>query len=314
MTRLTGEQSLPKNLFKRKGLKSVKWGRVLIYAVLILYTLFLLFPFLVIIITSFVGTEEYSESRQFIWFPNNFSVESYSTVLLNDPYVEELGMPILLKGFINTLWITLIPLISGLFMSALVAYCYSKNRFPGKNWLFMITVTTMFIPLGAFGFIGYLFYQELGWTEGPMAVLPMIVPGLFGSVGTVFFLRPYMDGVSNEILEAAKVDGMGFWGIFFRIILPLSKPAIIAQFIFGFVGGYNNYASALLYLGSGDLSLWTLQLSLNEIINYSTNGLGMAASPVKCAAALIALVPLIILYVFCQRYFIEGISFGGSKD
>lgn len=303
-----------KNVLKNRTQKSVKWGRALIYAVLILYTVFLVFPFLVIVITSFVGVEEYMDAQSFIWIPKNFSVESYTTILLNDPYTQELGMPILLKGFINTLWITLIPLFSGLFMSALVAYCYSKHNFPGKNALFMISVTTMFIPLGAFGFIGYLFYQELGWTVGPAAVLPLIVPGLFGSVGTIFFLRPYMDGVSGEIIEAAKVDGMGFWRIFFNIVLPLSKPAIIAQFIFGFVGGYNNYAGALLYLGSGDLSLWTLQLSLTEILNYSTAGMAGGAAPLKCAAALIALIPLIILYVFCQRYFIEGVSFGGGRD
>lgn len=299
---------------KQNTHKTFKWGRVLIYAALIIYTLFLMFPFMVIIITSFVSTDEYIGAQSFIWIPEHFSVEGYTTVLLNDPYSQELGMPILIKGFFNTLWITLIPLFSGLLMSALVAYCYSKNNFPGKNALFMISVTTMFIPLGAFGFIGYLFYQELGWTVGPAAVLPLIIPGLFGSVGTIFFLRPYMDGVSNEIIEAAKVDGMGFWRIFFHIILPLSKPAIIAQFIFGFVGGYNNYAGALLYLGSGDMSFWTLQLSLTEILDYATKGLAGGAAPVKCAAALIALVPLIILYIFCQRYFIEGISFGGSKD
>ncbi len=232
-------------------------GTAIIYVILGIYTLFLMAPFLVIIVTSFTPDSEYLEASSYIWFPSHFSLEGYQSVFLEDPYAVD-GIPSLLRGFINSMWITLIPLVSGLFMSCLVSYCYSKNRFPAKNTLFMITVTTMFIPLGAFSFVSYMFYQQIGWTEGGASVLPLIIPGLFGSAGTIFFLRPYIDSISTEMIEAAQMDGMNFWQIFFKIIVPLSKPAIIAQFIFGFVGGYNNYSGALLYLGTGDESLWTL--------------------------------------------------------
>ena len=286
-------------------------GEIATYVVLTVYLLFLMAPFLVIVVTSFTPDAEYLEATSYIWWPAHFSLEGYQMVFLDDPYAVD-GIPSLLRGFINSMWITLIPLTAGLFMSTLVAYCYSKNRFPGKNILFFITMTTMFIPLGAFSFVSYMFYQELGWTEGLASVLPLIVPGLFGSAGTIFFLRPYVDSISTEIIEAAQIDGMGFWQIFFKIILPLSKPAILTQFIFGFVGGYNNYSGALLYLGTGDESLWTLQLSLNNLISYLSKGDG--GYNVKCALTLIAMLPLIALYMACQKQFIGGITFGGGKE
>lgn len=297
---------------KNKGGAKVRIGRLLVYAILIIYSLWLLMPFFVILVTSFTSNAEYAEATGYIWWPKNFSFEGYERLFSDDPYMIG-GIPSLLRGFFNTMWITLLPLFSSLFMSLLVAYCYSKYNFPCKNLLFMITVTLMFVPTGAFGFVSYMFYQNIGWTEGYAAWLPMIVPGLFASAGTVFFLRPYLEGINKEIIEAAQIDGMGFWQIFFAIIIPLSKPALIAQFIFGFVGGYNNYSGALLYLNDQIESMWTLQLSLQKLIAYlSTSASGDYAF--RCATALMAMLPLIVVYLFCQKFFIEGISFGGGKE
>ncbi len=297
---------------KNKGGAKVRIGRLLVYAILIIYSLWLLMPFFVILVTSFTSNAEYAEATGYIWWPKNFSFEGYERLFSDDPYMIG-GIPSLLRGFLNTMWITLLPLFSSLFMSLLVAYCYSKYNFPCKNLLFMITVTLMFVPTGAFSFVSYMFYQNIGWTEGYAAWLPMIVPGLFASAGTVFFLRPYLEGINKEIIEAAQIDGMGFWQIFFAIIIPLSKPALIAQFIFGFVGGYNNYSGALLYLNDQIESMWTLQLSLQKLIAYlSTSASGDYAF--RCATALMAMLPLIVVYLFCQKFFIEGISFGGGKE
>ena len=297
---------------KNKGGVRVRIGRLLVYAILIIYSLWLLMPFFVILVTSFTSNAEYAEATGYIWWPKNFSFEGYERLFSDDPYMIG-GIPSLLRGFFNTMWITLLPLFSSLFMSLLVAYCYSKYNFPCKNLLFMITVTLMFVPTGAFSFVSYMFYQNIGWTEGYAAWLPMIVPGLFASAGTVFFLRPYLEGINKEIIEAAQIDGMGFWQIFFAIIIPLSKPALIAQFIFGFVGGYNNYSGALLYLNDQIESMWTLQLSLQKLIAYlSTSASGDYAF--RCATALMAMLPLIVVYLFCQKFFIEGISFGGGKE
>ncbi len=296
---------------KQKNSKGVVISRIAVYAVLILYSLWILAPFLVIIVTSLTTNAEYGAAEGYIWFPKSPSFEGYKRLFTDDPFMYN-GVSSLLRGFFNTMWITLIPLFSMLIQSLLVAYVYARYNFPCKNLLFIITVSLMFIPLGAFGFVGYMFYQNIGWTEGGAAVLPLIVPGLFAGAGTVFFLRPYVEGINKEIIEAAEIDGMGFWRVFFSIIIPLSKPALVAQFIFGFVGGYNNYSGALLYLNDND-ELWTLQLSLQQLIAYlSTSEEG--DYNFQCATALMSMLPLVALYIGCQKFFIEGISFGGGKE
>ncbi len=305
-----GLKSSDGNFKPRKKREPVSVGRVATYAVLGLYTLWIMAPFMIILISSFTPRSEFETATSFIWWPKEFSLEGYQRLFTNKTFNVG-GIPMLLRGFLNTMWITLIPLASGLLQSLLVAYCYWQGKFPFKNSLFMFTVTLMFIPLGAFGFVGYMFYDNLGWTEGWQAVLPLIVPGLFASASTVFFLRPYLDGISGEIIEAARIDGMNFWQIFFTIVLPLSKPALIAQFIFGFVGGYNNYAGALMYL-IDEKSLWTLQLAVQQSVNYMTEGDFDYAF--QCATALLSMLPLIIVYLICQKFFIEGISFGGGKE
>ncbi len=294
----------------RKKKEPITGGKIATYIILALYTVWIVAPFLIILVTSFVPTSEFETADGFIWWPEEFSFEGYQRLFANKTFNID-GIPMILRGFINTMWITLLPLVSGLLQSLLVAYCYWQGKFPFKNSLFMFTIMLMFIPLGAFGFVGYMFYDNLGWTEGWQAVLPLVVPGLFASASTVFFLRPYLDGISGEIVEAGKIDGMNFWQIFFTIVLPLSKPALIAQFIFGFVGGYNNYAGALTYL-LDEKPLWTLQLAVQQSVNYMTDGEFDYAF--KCATSLMSMLPLIIVYLFCQRFFIEGISFGGGKE
>lgn len=300
-----------KRIEPKKAKKVISPWRIVIYAILILYTIWILAPFVIILVTSFTSNAEYMDATNYIWWPKNFTFENYKRLFMDDPFAVD-GIPSLLRGFINTMWITLIPLFSGLFQSLLVAYCYWQYDFPGKKKLFMINATLMFIPVGSFSFVSYMFYQNIGWTEGIKAFFPLFVPGLFASAGTVFFLRPYLDSINKEIVEAARIDGMNFWQIFFSIVVPLSKPALIAQFIFGFVGGYNNYSGALLYLLDQSETMWTLQLSMQQLISYlsvSQDDFGF-----QCATALMAMLPLIILYLFCQRFFIEGISFGGGKE
>lgn len=294
--------------------KKLKLSRVITYTILIVYAILVMAPFAVLVVTSFTPDVDYETAHGYVWWPKHFTLDGYKMLFLDDAFMmqREDGIPTILLGFLNMLWMTLIPLVSGLTQSLLVAYCYSKWRFPGKNTLFMITISLMFIPLGAFSFVSYMFYHNvLGWTHGWQAVLPIMLPGMFASAGTVFFLRPYIDGIGGEIVEAAKIDGMGFWAIFKNIVIPLAKPALIAQFIFGFVGGYNNYTGALLYLKEED-SLWTLQIAMQELINYSADWGGDYGF--RCATTLMAMLPLIIVFLLCQKHFIEGISFGGGKE
>lgn len=282
------------------------------YVMLALYLILIFAPFVIIVFTSFTSDYELTNRGGFALFPKEWSVEGYELVFKFDPNIIN-GIPSLLVGFFNTMWQMLIPTLGGLFTSALAAFIYSKFRFPGRKLLFLITVLTMMLPMGAFGFVSYLFYMKIGWVGGARGILPLIIPGLFGSASMVFFLRAYFDSaLANEVLEAARMDGAGNFRSFFYIVIPLAKPALIAQFLFGFVGGYNSYGGALMYLYNTK-ELWNLQLALSELVlTLSREGGGYGNA--QCASALVAIIPLLLLYVCVQKYFIEGINIGGGKE
>ena len=297
-------------IVKAKANRRIPVAKIVTYLVMILYTLVLFVPFLVIICTSFTSDYELG-AYEFHLFPYEWSGEGYELIFTLDPNAVN-GVPSLLIGFFNTMWQTLVPTCVSLFVSALVAFVYSKFRFPGRKAFFLANVFTMMLPLGAFGFVGYLFYVNIGWVGGARGLLPLIIPGLFGSAGTIFFLRTYFDsGLSNEVIEAAKLDGANTVQLFLSIALPLVKPAILAQFLFAFVGGYNSYSAQLMYLYN-DKSLWNLQLALSELTGMLSEGNGY--NNARCAASFISMLPLIILYISMQKYFIVGINIGGGKE
>lgn len=297
-------------IVKAKAKSRIPIAKIVTYLVMIFYTIVLFTPFLVIICTSFTSDYELG-AYDFHLFPYEWSGEGYELIFTLDPNAVN-GVPSLLIGFFNTMWQTLVPTCVSLLVSALVAFVYSKFRFPGRKVLFLANVFTMMLPLGAFGFVGYLFYVNIGWVGGARGLLPLIVPGLFGSAGTIFFLRTYFDsGLSNEVIEAAKLDGANTVQLFLSIALPLVKPAILAQFLFAFVGGYNSYSAQLMYLYN-EKSLWNLQLALSELMGMLSEGNGY--NNARCAASFISMLPLIILYISMQKYFIEGINIGGGKE
>ena len=297
-------------IVKAKAKRRIPVAKIVTYLVMIFYTIVLFTPFLVIICTSFTSDYELG-AYDFHLFPYEWSGEGYELIFTLDPNAVN-GVPSLLIGFFNTMWQTLVPTCVSLLVSALVAFVYSKFRFPGRKVLFLANVFTMMLPLGAFGFVGYLFYVNIGWVGGARGLLPLIVPGLFGSADTIFFLRTYFDsGLSNEVIEAAKLDGANTVQLFLSIALPLVKPAILAQFLFAFVGGYNSYSAQLMYLYN-EKSLWNLQLALSELMGMLSEGNGY--NNARCAASFISMLPLIILYISMQKYFIEGINIGGGKE
>ena len=218
-------------------------------------------------------------------------------------------MPGLVLGLVNTMWLTLIPLVIGLVVSGFSAYAFSKMDFPFKEQLFRFSVIIRSIPLGAFSVISYVFFSAIGWT-GDKGVLPLLIPGMFGSLGTVFFLRLFFDGIPSSLIEAATLDGAGFFHCFTKIMFPLAKPAFIAQFIFGFVGSYNSYLAPQLYL-QDQPQFVTLQLYLSQIRELFP---GLGNENIHMAAAILGMLPLIIIYCCLQKYFIEGVSEGGVKE
>lgn len=299
---------------KNERVKKVKKivPKVIMYAILALYTFMIIFPYLIVLSSSFVSDHETTIREGFVLFPQSWAAgdlfESYILIFTRDPFAIG-GVSSLLRGFFNSLWQSLIPVVIGLIISGLSAYFLTIVKFPGSRIVYTITIGTMMIPLGAFGMMGYLFYQSIGWVGTP---LPIIIPGMFGGASMVFFLSMFYIGLSKEIFEAAKLDGCSTMGIFFKICMPIAKPAFIAQFILGFCGAFNNYSGALLYL-NGQKELWPLQLALQKIVAYMSRS-GGGYTNVQCGAAVISIIPMLILYLCTQKYFLEGIAVGGGKE
>ena len=289
--------------------KKLSLGKILIVIALVVYALFLFFPMATILITSLIPSEELASSTDFIWWSENMSLDAYIAIFEYDSYTDLVGVPGLVLGLVNTLWMTLIPLLIGLIVSGFSAYAFSKMNFPFKEQLFKFSVIIRSIPLGAFAVISYVFYSVIGWTD-ENGMLPLIIPGMLGSLGTMFFLRLFFDGIPNSLIEAATLDGAGFFQCFTKIMMPLAKPAFIAQFIFGFVAGYNNYMGPMLYLQNAPEYV-TLQLYLSQITSLFPN---LGSENIHSAAAILGMLPLIIIYCFLQKYFIEGVTAGSVKE
>ena len=289
--------------------KKFSLGKILVILVLSVYAVLLFFPIITVLITSFTPTEELAGTIDFIWWPENFTLDAYKAIFEYDYYADLTGMPGLVLGFFNTMWLTLVPLVIGLLVSGFSAYAFSKMDFPFKEQLFRFSVIIRSIPLGAFSVISYVFYSAIGWT-GDNGFLPLLIPGMLGSLGTVFFLRLFFDGIPTALIEAATLDGAGFFYCFTKIMFPLAKPAFIAQFIFGFVAGYNSYLAPQLYL-QDQPQLVTLQLYLSQIRELFP---GLGSENIHMAAAILGMLPLVIIYCCLQKYFIEGIAEGGVKE
>ena len=269
-------------------------------------TLCVIIPFYVVFVTSITSWQEIAQSgleKGFIWWPSKIDFSSYKKIFETD-YNAINGIPTLLRAFFNTIWMTLFTVGFNLFFSSLAAYAYTKVQFKGKEAIFMIQLATMMIPGATMTIPSVVFYNMLGWVG---TRLPVLIPGMFGGASAIFFFRSYFQGISNEYFEAAKIDGLGEFECFLRIMIPLSVPAYVAQFIFMFVNHYNSYTSSLIYL-SYDPSVYTLQY----VVDYLTSS--YEETNAKCAIALTALVPLIVIYLFAQKLFIEGVQAGGGKE
>lgn len=287
---------------KKSRKRSKIINNILTYTILIILSLFVLVPFYVIIVTS-IKTNVEATSIPFTWWPKKgIDLTGYSNVLLHD-MSGGVGNSSIIRGFKNTLLFVLPPTIIGLFVSAFAAYAFAKIKFPGNKIMFTILLLTMMLPGVIMLTPLYVIYDAIGFVNTPW---PLIIPGMFGAAACVFFLRQFFIGIPDDLIEAAKIDGMNHFSIFVKIMIPLSKPALISQGILGFIAGYNDYFGPLLYLQSPDL--YTLQLALKFSMGTYSNDWQTIM-----AGTIVSLIPTIIIYIFAQKYFIKGIATSGLK-
>ncbi len=270
-------------------------GNTLIHIMMIVVSLTMLFPFIWMLSTSL---KDKMNAQVFPpqWIPDPIITDAYKEVWEVSP---------LLSGIKNSLIIAVPVLIFGTLSSALAAFAFAKMNLPKKNLLFMALLSSMMIPGVVTMVPQYVVWGNMGLVD---TFVPLIVPGMLGNITMMFFFRQYLTGVPNALIDAAKLDGAGWLTIFGKIILPAMKPAIAAQVIFWFMGIWNDFMGPLIYLDSEEN--YTIQLALRLLSNMSE---ATSEYPMIMAGAVISCVPLLVLYICFQRYFVDSMVVSGIK-
>jgi len=266
----------------------------LVYAVLIGLSCVFLIPFFWMLSTSLTEAGKVI-MRNRPWIPNPMVWANYKQALTVLPF------HLFLK---NTLTITLSCIVGQTLSASLVAFGFSRMRFPGRDVLFIMVLSTMMLPAQVTMIPTFILFTKLRWID---TLKPLIVPAFFGDAFTIFLLRQFFLTIPDELSDAARVDGASEFQIMTRVIVPLAKPAIAAVALFSFLYNWNDFFGPLLYIGNNS-KLWTLSLGLSEFrtMHHVEWNLTMAAS-------LLFMLPVIILFFLAQRVFVEGVTLTGVK-
>lgn len=269
------------------------FSKFFIYGALIAGSFFIIMPLIWMISTSLkLKSHVFRYPPEFI--PNPVVWSNFPEALTILPFD---------KYLINTLIIVVISVTGEVLISAVVAYAFSRLNWKGRNALFIIVIATMMLPGQVTLIPIFILYRQIGWLD---TFLPLTVPSWFGNAFYIFLLRQYFMTISKDMDEAAVIDGASKFGVFWRITLPMAKPALGAVAIFSFQFHWNDFFRPLIFLFDKDK--YTLALGLR----FFQGGYG-TDWPYLMAASLVVMLPVILIFFFAQRYFIQGVVLTGYK-
>lgn len=281
-----------------KNRRKIKKSTIVIDIILAISTCLVLLPIVTMVMTSLKTFEDVQMNPASL-IPKEFTLKNYVTVFTEFPFAQYL---------INTLFITITSTIGITLTSALVAYAFARFDFKYKGIIFAVMLSTIMIPGQILQIPLYEMYRGMGWIN---TYKPMIIPAfLGGGITNVFLIRQFFNSLPKSIFESAQIDGAGEFRIFATIAVPLSKAIIFTVAIFSFTASWNDFYSPLLYIN--DDKKYTLAYGLYIFFDKFKVG-SYKAWNIICAANLVVIVPIIVLYFFAQRYFVEGITLGGVK-
>jgi multiple sugar transport system permease protein len=293
--------TVPKRSRWRRNIAQPKTfaGRIILTVVLIGFGLLFLYPFAWLLAASFKPRGEVFDNAL---IPKTFVPENYIEVWNQLP---------LLSWMWNSIAIALLAATAVAVSSSIVAFGFAYFKFPGRNILFGLVLATMMLP-GAVTMIPiYLIWKETGLLG---TWVPLWGMNLFGSAFYIFLQRQFYLGLPKELFEAARLDGASYWGLFWRIAMPLSIPSFVIVFLFEFQASWNNLQAALIYLNAGSVDDFTAPLGIAyAMTKYSPTAGGHGDYQYVMVAALLVTLPMLILFAFGQRYFIEGVATQGRK-
>jgi multiple sugar transport system permease protein len=272
------------------------WLRLknLLYILLIIYALITVMPFLWALSASFKPLAEII-SGDVNFIPRQFTLDNYRQVFFEEP--------LFLRWFFNSVAIAVTVTLFNLLFNSLAGYALARLQFRGKRFWFLLILAVLAVPIQVTLIPTFLILKTLGWLNSYQG---MIVPSMVNAT-FIFMMRQFFLNFPPELEEAAALDGLGRFGIFWHIVLPLAKPALAAQTILVFMSSWNSFLLPVVILFEPEM--FTLPLGLNtfkgEYISYWNNIM---------AASMVFTLPVIILYAFFNRYFIQGVTFTGGKN
>jgi multiple sugar transport system permease protein len=272
--------------------RRINWGLVLTYTIVILVTLTMLAPFVWMLSASLkLDRDVFAFPIQ--WIPENPHWENYIEIWTKIP----LGLFVM-----NTFKLTIIVTILQLLTSSFAAYAFAKLKFPYKNTLFLAYIATIAMPWQVYMVPQFIMMRGFGLTNTLTALVCLQAFTAFG----VFLMRQFYMSIPDELCEAARIDGMSEYGIWWRIMLPLSMPALSTLTIFTFVTTWNDFLGPLIYLTKTEVK--TIQIGIRMFISQYTQEYGLIM-----AASVVSIIPVLIVFLALQRFFVEGIASTGLK-
>ena len=267
-------------------------SRVLIYALLIVVAALMLIPFLWMLSASFKLNKDVF-TFPIEWIPSNPRPQNYVDIWTKIP---------LLTFVKNTAFLTIIVTILQVLTSSFAAYAFAKLNFKGKNVLFLGYIATIAVPWQAYMVPQFMMMRSWHLNNTHLAIIFLQAFSAFG----VFMMKQFYEGIPDDLCEAARIDGMSEYRIYASIMLPLSKPALSTLTIFTFVATWNDYLGPLIYLKSQEKK--TIQLGLKMFISQYSSDYGLIM-----AGSVLSLIPVLIVFLVLQKYFVEGVASTGLK-
>ena len=274
--------------------KKMTVGRILMYAILILYAFITLYPFLWMVSASFKPLREIVGGNMGL-FSENMSLESYKTIFGHSSLFP--------RWFLNSLIIATVGTVINVFLNSMAGYSLSRLHFPGRNRIYHALLVLMMVPGQVLLIPNYLLLKQFNMLDTFSA---LILPAA-ANIANIFLRRQFFVNFPRDVEEAAEIDGLSRYGVFFRIAMPLARPTIATTAIFGFMGFWNEFTKPMLYMKTN--TKYTLTLGLQSF--QSQNG-GTMWNQVM-AAGCISVAPIILLYLIFNKFFLVGLRMDGEK-
>jgi len=276
--------------------RNIRWLRkrllhLLLHIGLLVSGILFIAPFLWMVVTSLkVNAQVFTWPP--IWIPNPVQWVNYHDALTFLPFA---------RYFFNSALLCTAVVLGTLISNTLIAYGFSRIDWIGRDVVFVIVLATMMLPFQVTMIPVYIIFRKLGWIGG---FLPLTVPSYLGSAYYTFLIRQFFRSIPSELSDAARIDGASEFGIFTRVILPLSKPVLVTVALFSFIFTWNDFLGPLIYLR--DERLYTVTLGLQQFQSRYVTPMNQLM-----AASTVAIIPVIVVFLFAQRWFVEGISITG---